>query len=58
MTKEKMMPKMTMHKELNMLREEVEVLRKQKALEEKREAVEEKKETTLIDLTKESKDQR
>jgi hypothetical protein len=52
------MPKMTMHKELDMLPEEVEVLRKQKVLEEKKEAVEEKKETILIDLTKESKGQR
>jgi len=37
------MAKMTMHKELDMLREEVEILRKQKAAREKAEAAEEKK---------------
>ena len=38
------MAKMTIHQELDMLREEVEALRKQKALQEKEEAAKEKKE--------------
>jgi len=41
------MAKMTIYKELDMLREEVETLRKQKAAREKAEAVEEKKEQEI-----------
>ena len=48
------MAKMTMHKELEMLREEVETLRKQKVAREKEEALEEKKalETEQLEINK------